>query len=396
MQGKRDGIALRFRGRFVRSWLERRRDAQHIVGMPSGKEIFRKSPPAWEEGGGSCLLLNPRTPTGWREKILAADFPDLQEHFWLATSGTRGSLKIVALSRSAMEASARAVNTHLGATSDDVWINPLPLFHVGGLGILIRAAVSGARWELFEKWDPPAFAERASGATLTSLVPAQVHDLVRSGVPAPGSLRAAVVGGGALGEDLRWCAARLGWPLLPSYGLTEACSQVATAAPGSADPAWLPLLPHIEARTSAGGVLELQGASLLSGWMIFDANGAARWEDPKVEGWLRTSDRAELRGRSLQMLGRVDDLVKIRGELVDLGALERSLQERVPSGAVCLRASEDARNGFVLDVLAENTRAAEESRAALDVFPPYARPAAVEVGTVARTPLGKIIRGVAQ
>lgn len=353
-------------------------------------------PPAWEGGGGSCLLLNPRMPAEWREKILAADFPDLPEHFWLATSGTRGSLKIVALSRSALEASARAVNARLGATSDDVWINPLPLFHVGGLGILVRAAVSGARWELFETWDPSAFAEQASGATLTSLVPAQVHDLVRADVPAPRSLRAAVVGGGALGEDLRVAAARLGWPLLPSYGLTEACSQVATAAPGSAASAWLPLLPHIEARRSADSVLELRGPSSLSGWMIFGAEGAARWEDPKFEGWLRTSDRAELRGRLVRVLGRVDDLVKIRGELVDLGTLERSLQERVPSGAVCLRARDDARNGFVLDVLAENPRAADESRAALDVFPPYARPVAVEVRTFARTPLGKIIRGIAQ
>lgn len=349
--------------------------------------------PPWEEGG-EWLLLNPRTPDAWRARIMEAEFPDLPGHVWLASSGTGGCTKLVALSRAALEAGAGAVNAHLAATPDDAWINPLPLFHVGGLGIAVRAALSGARWESFEGWDAARFARRAAdcGATLASLVPAQVHDIVRAGVVAPGSLRAVVVGGGALDEDLRVRAAGLGWPLLPSYGLTEACSQVATAALGAKDFAWLPLLPHIDARAGNGGALELRGPSLLTGWMLFAEDGAARWEDPKRGGWLRTADRAEVRGRELRVFGRLDDLVKIRGELVDLGALERALQAKVGSGAVCLRARPDGRNGVALTVTAENEAASAEAHAARDVFPPFARPEAFAVGEIARSPLGKIVR----
>jgi O-succinylbenzoic acid--CoA ligase len=167
---------------------------------------------------------------------------------------------------------------------------------------------------------------------------------------------------------------------------------VATATFGRGVSAWLPLLPHVEARVGEGGVLELRGDSLLTGWMIFEANGTARWEDPKNGGWYRTGDRAELRGGEVRVVGRVDDLVKIRGELVDVAALERALQERVPSGCVVLRVEADERAGSKLRVGAENQHALAEARSALEIFPPYARPETFEVTPIERNALGKVVR----
>ena len=63
----------------------------------------------------------------------------------------------------------------------------------------------------------------------SSLVPAQVLDLVRAGLRPPPVLRAIVVGGGAISAELYRDARALGWPVLPSYGMTECCSQIATA-----------------------------------------------------------------------------------------------------------------------------------------------------------------------
>jgi O-succinylbenzoic acid--CoA ligase len=343
-----------------------------------------------------ALLLNPRLPDPLRDQVLKAGFPEWPRHIWVATSGTGGRFKLVALSWDALEASARAVNRHLAVQAQDVWINPLPLFHVGGLGMMVRASLSCARHETFDQpWNAGDFARAAEStrATLSALVPAQVHDLVQACCRAPRTLRAVVVGGGALAPALHSAAAGLGWPLLPSYGLTEAASQVATARPGQADTGWLPLLEHVEARTDGQGVLELRGASLLTGWMIFGADGSCVWEDRKRDGWFRTSDRAELRGRTVKILGRVDDLVKIRGELVDLAALERDLQARVTSGEVMLGRVPDARNGWFLQVIADNAEAAAEARDARDVvFPPYARPLEIQIGTITRTALGKRIR----
>ena len=358
-----------------------------------GCDLLREPPTCWGNLG-SALLLNPRLDSARLEIVCAAEFPEFADNVWMATSGTSGQIKIVALSHEALEASAAAVNQHLSATSSDCWLNPLPLFHVGGLGIVVRAALTRSRCEFLSNWNAQEFASRAKdyGATLTSLVPAQVHDILGRSISSPPTLRAVVVGGGALDETLRIRAAELGWPLLPSYGMTETASQVATARPGADDFSWLPLLDHFEARVGEGGVLELRGSSLLTGWMLFDPDGSAQWEDPKTDGWFRTSDRAELRNGQLHFIGRGDDLVKIRGELVDVAGLERELQMRVSSGLVRIDVEPDDRNGSALTVVAENAAAEAEVRGALDVFPPYARPAAFRVGPVAISPLGKKIR----
>ncbi|HWW62118.1 MAG TPA: AMP-binding protein, partial [Thermoanaerobaculia bacterium] len=127
------------------------------------------------------LLLNPRMPAEERTRLeqLAARF-SLPAHVLLATSGTTGSLKLTALSKKALLASAAAVNRHLESTSADVWLCVLPTFHVGGLGIHARAFLSGAR--VVTEW--------SDEVTLASLVPAQVSDLVRGGARPPSSLRA--------------------------------------------------------------------------------------------------------------------------------------------------------------------------------------------------------------
>lgn len=362
--------------------------------MPRGHELLRDAPPAWDASGDAFLLLNPRLDPTWRDRVLGAVFPDLPGRIWLASSGTGGRLKVIALSRDAFAASARAVNDRLAATAADIWLNPLPLFHVGGLAMTVRAALSGAAWQPLGAWSPAAFAERAAatGATLASLVPAQLHDLVAARVLPPPRLRAVVIGGDALDPDLHRAASALGWPVRPSYGLTEAASQVATAHGDAAPGEPLPLLPHVDARVGEDGLLELSGPSLLDGWLVFEDDAPPRWEDPKRHGWLRTNDRASLDGPLLRVHGRADDLLKIRGELVDLGALNRALQARVPQGRIAVAASPDERNGHTLTVIADCDSAAAAATAALDIFPPYARPAAVVVGEIRTTPLGKIIR----
>ncbi len=81
------------------------------------------------------------------------------------------------------------------------------------------------------------FAEEMNegAVTLTSLVPTQVHDLVQCALACPPSLRAVVVGGAELDPVLGERARELGWPVLQSYGMTEAASQVATASLASLD-----------------------------------------------------------------------------------------------------------------------------------------------------------------
>jgi len=243
-------------------------------------------------------MWNPRVaPPAW-------DLPSLPAHIWIGTSGN----SCVALSKEAFLVSAQAVNAHLGATAQDQWIHVLPDFHVGGLGIWARSFLSGATVHKME-WNPHQFA--LMKGTLASIVPTHIYDLVSHQLHAPPHLRALIVGGGALSPSLYTEALELGWPIVLTYGMTEAASQIATSQPRSSH---LEILSHIHCRCEE--TLWIKGASLLTGFFK-----EGEWVDPKVEGWYPTSDRVTLQGSRLIYHARGDEQIKIGGELVDLALL---------------------------------------------------------------------------
>ncbi|HEX7484711.1 MAG TPA: AMP-binding protein [Vicinamibacterales bacterium] len=315
-------------------------------------------PVDWESRE-SVILANPewirRQADGSRS--VARRLPALDAHVWVSTSGTSsdvpGRVRWIALSKDAFLASARAVNEHLGATSADTWAHALPVFHVGGLGILARGWLSGAKVvpAIVNRWEAAGFHAVASrtGATLSALVPSQIHDLVASGLASPPSMRAIVVGGARMEPALYRRARALGWPCLPSYGLTETCSQVATASLSSLSvpeyPAALPVLTHAEIRAGHGQRLAIRATSLLTCCAELDDDDVRVW-DPKRDGWLETEDTGRVTGDGVDVLGRVSDSVKVLGEVVSLVWIEE--QARRWAGQEGLRAIP----GFDLGVVA--------------------------------------------
>lgn len=254
------------------------------------------------------------------------DIPELAHHVLFETSGSSGAPKRVALSKPALLASAAAVNAHLQVTATSCWGLALPLNHVGGFGVLARTYQAGCRVAEFNgKWNPPEFQRwiQDSGVTHTSLVPTQVHDLVRAGLRPPPNLSAIVVGGGQLDSATGQAARDLGWPVLASYGMTEAGSQIATQKLESLElpyqPYPLPVLPLWQTRLSGGGLLEISGEALFSGYL---SGGVFT---PRSDAWHTTSDRVVLQDTLLTPLGRADSLIKVLGELVDPEAIEHEL-----------------------------------------------------------------------
>jgi O-succinylbenzoic acid--CoA ligase len=330
----------------------------------------------------SHVLLNPRMPADEQARLRSYVI-DLPGHLWLATSGTTGALKLTALSKDAMLASAAAVNRHIEATASDVWCCVLPLFHVGGLGIYARAFLSGSRVERTD-WNARQFASNGE-MTLASLVPAQVSDLVESNLASPPNLRAVIVGGGALSDALYSKARTLGWRLLPSYGMTETCSQVATATLATPE---LVLLDHMDARTEPDGRLAFRGASLLSGYATEHG-----FIDPKIDGWFLTDDLGSIDSRRLRVEGRRGDFIKIGGESVDLARLDAILASIAGLNAAVL-AIPDARLGHVIHLAVGTSADGDEVAAAFNArVHPFERARAVHcVAEIPRSPLGKLLR----
>lgn len=282
------------------------------------------------ESSESKVLLNPRLPPDLHSKIeqnLAKI--QLQGHIWLTTSGTNVTPKLVALSKEALLHSGRAVNRHFAICSRDTWLNILPCFHVGGLGIHARCYCSGAQLRDYShlKWDPQAYCQllETHRATWSSLVPAQIFDLISLCLKPPKSLRGIIVGGGAFSEKLHAKAHELGWPLFPSYGMTECSSQIATAQqerPNSP----LIALDHVELRINGHEWIEIKGPSLLTAYLNFDGENLVL-SDPKKEGWYCSEDRGSLSKNQLRVFGRGSHFLKIGGESVDFSDLEKIWEE---------------------------------------------------------------------
>lgn len=244
------------------------------------------------------------------------------------TSGTTAAPKGVVLSRAAMAASAAASAARLGWRDGDRWLLSLSPAHVGGLSIVTRCLQARRTVVLETTGDAAATLDtiRAERVTLLSLVAAQLRRLLdaRPG-DAPPSLRAVLVGGGPSPLALLDEAVRRGWPVLPTYGLTEACSQVATAAPGwtPEDGPAVPPLPGVEVRI-AGGEIEVRGPTVCS-MLLPQGEHASPFTS---DGWLRTGDlgRLDESGR-FEVLGRRDTVIVTGGENVVPEEVEAALLE---------------------------------------------------------------------
>ena len=332
--------------------------------------------------------------------------PELQDHILFETSGSSGVPKWIALSKAALLASAAAVNRHLQVVRASCWGLALPLRHVGGFGVAARAYEAGCRLREFpQRWNAPAFAAwlAENEVTHTSLVPTQVHDLEAAGLRAPASLRAVVVGGGHLDIETGGAARALGWPVLASYGMTEAASQIATQDLASLhqpnQPAPIALLPIWRAETSPDQTLRIAGPALFSGMLIRENEN---WSfQARTSAWHETNDRVWLENKHLTPIGRADLRVKVLGELVDLEMIERELYDisagKLAPGVFVVVAIPDARAEHRLVPVFD---AAANSDVIREVLSTYAKQApgirrlgpAVMIGDFPRSPLGKPCR----
>jgi len=238
------------------------------------------------------------------------------------TSGTSGSPKGVCLSLSGLLAAAQASAENLKWQENDRWLLNLPLSHIGGISVLTRCLLAQKPCVLAnpEQYrDPRALLDwiAASQTTLLSWVPTQLARRLREpDLALPATVRAILIGGAPLAAHLEHAAAERGWPILPTYGLTEAASQVATRTLGVAAPQGSvgKALGHLELRTTSG-VIELRGGCMFVGY----------WgETPRnPDAWFRTADLGSLDSEGyLYVLGRADDMLISGGENVHPAEVE--------------------------------------------------------------------------
>jgi O-succinylbenzoic acid--CoA ligase len=211
------------------------------------------------------------------------------------------------------------------------------------LAILYRAVVSRLAMVVHGRFDAQQTLDaiERAGITHMSLVENTLLRLLDAWGERqfPPTLRGVLVGGGPVDVELLRRARRLGLPVKPTYGLTEAASQVATLpldAPATVLSSVGRPLPscEVEIRDTTGNSLPagVEGEITIRGPMV----SRGYWESLNIVssnmlgGWCATGDIGVLDDRGyLTVRGRADDMIVSGGEKMFPAEIEASLA-RVP------------------------------------------------------------------
>jgi acyl-CoA synthetase (AMP-forming)/AMP-acid ligase II len=246
----------------------------------------------------------------------------------LLTSGSTGAPKAVELTEAELLHVARAVADHNRLTPDDRGFNPLPLFHINAEVVALLATLTaGAALVLDRRFHRHQFWEKVAEHDITwlNLVPAILAILAEYPVPVvPSRLRFIRSASAPLPVPIRQRIEVLaGAPVVESYGMTEAASQI-TAMPldgsGPAGSCGRPVGIDIEVRRSDGlpappdtiGQIWIRGPGVIG---AYDRGRAPERFDAR--GWLDTGDRGYFNADGyLFLAGRSDDIINRGGELL--------------------------------------------------------------------------------
>lgn len=306
------------------------------------------------------------------------------------TSGTTGRPKGAMLTYGNHLASATASAFRLGTLPGDRWLACLPLYHVGGLAIVLRCCLYGTTLVLQAGFDPLAVGSAldTQAVTLISLVPTMLGRLLeaRGQRRFPESLRCVLLGGAAAPATLVERSLALGVPVATTYGLTEAASQVATATPdqvcrkagapstGAGHFVGRPLMfSQVRIAGADGhdqppgeiGDIEIRGPTVMAGY--YRGPGATR--EVLRNGWLRTGDMGYLdQDGDLWVVQRRSDLIVTGGENVYPAEVERVILEVPGVEAACVIGVEDEEWGQRVVAAVVTDEGADVTEAELAAF----------------------------
>ncbi len=361
------------------------------VAIPGGPEFVSTLERVWADGH-AVLPVDPRLPPLARDALLEAmaparivepdgsthELPDSRplvdgDAVVVATSGSTGTPKGVVHTHASLEASARLTSAALGVDPErDAWLCPLPVSHIAGFAVVMRARTLGMPVEILPRFDATVVEEAARdrGATLTALVPTALRRVDA------GLFRKILVGSSAVPKDRPANT-------VATYAMTETGSSVVFEGQ---------VITGIDLRVVEDEI-QVRGPVLLRAYR----DGT----DPRMpDGWYPTGDAGVLdEDNRLTVFGRQGDLIITGGENVWPGPVEDILATlaSVREVAVVGRPDNDwvtAVTAVVVPTDPANPPTLDELRAAVKerMLPAHAPRGVEYVDALPRTPLGKVRR----
>jgi o-succinylbenzoate---CoA ligase len=261
---------------------------------------------------------------------------------YLSTSGSTGEPKWLGFDCDQLQSAADASKQLLKPSSDGAWLLNLPLYHAGGLGVLIRSIL----------WDTPVFVDPRKDASSIidmireypeieniSVVPTQMHRILSGNATDPLlKLNTILVGAGSLSSKDLEQVNKIKLPVRQSYGMTESFGHVIVSPKANEYP-----LQAYNCGTPVPSIsIEIRPDSSSS---IGDSRKGLIWiKGPQVAksyvrqtsdtfkgGWLNTQDYGYLNDMGqLIFEGRAHQIIKSGGVSISALKVEEALR-RIPA-----------------------------------------------------------------
>jgi acyl-CoA synthetase (AMP-forming)/AMP-acid ligase II len=280
----------------------------------------------------------------------------------LYSSGTTGLPKGIVLSHAGLLSTSRVVSKEWKFDHRHVLGNPLPVFHVAGMTMLLLTLYTGGQTSAYAEFDPKAYlrAFAQHGITHTFVVPAMILFMLQ--VPDAkshdfGTLQLMAYGGSPVSETVLQQAFEVfGCDFLQVYGLTEVSGPATFLFPADHRSGNAELLRSAGRPIGGGrlrivdpvGLQDLPDGEVGEIWIESDRNLKEYWRNPQATaaaypegrnangGWFRSGDGGYLKDGYLYINDRIKDMILSGGENIYPAEVENVLMRHpaVADGAV--------------------------------------------------------------
>jgi len=280
----------------------------------------------------------------------------------LYSSGTTGLPKGIVLTHAGLISTSRVVSKEWQFDNRHVLGNPLPVFHVAGMTMLLLTLYTGGQTSAYSEFDPAAYIKAIGehGITHTFIVPAMILFMLQSPDARKGDYRTLQViayGGSPVSETvLNQAFETFGCKFLQVYGLTEVSGPATFLMPDDHRSGDAELL-RSAGRPIGGGRLRIVDPISLQDlpegetgeiWIESDRNLKEYWRNPEATaaaypegrnangGWFRSGDGGYLKNGYLFINDRIKDMIVSGGENIYPAEVENVLMRHpaVADGAI--------------------------------------------------------------
>ena len=371
---------------------------------PEGIAATRAALSARMEGGGPPFALIPQpsrhVTAEYAAMVRACVRPDEPVEdddtaLVAATSGSTGDPRGVLVTRANLRTAVEASWQHIAGLRACSWVLALPVTSIGGFGAIVRAYLAGTALHALPSVGGASpfhvedlLALRMDEPFAISLVPTQLADILDSPAATAWLSEATtvLVGAAATPISLARRARDAGIPLVTTYGMTETT--------GGCVYDGIPL-PGVRIELGEDDRIDVVGAQVAAGYRGLPHETTESFAGTGAERRFRTADHGTWVDGRLHIMGRIDDVVTVRGVNVAVGAVESVVRSELGVRDAAVVAVPDDRRGHRLVafvVMQDSAGLTAIAPLVVERLGGAARPEVLPVDALPMLPSGKIDR----